>query len=125
MGEQTNEADISAVMGTVRTYYDGMLAGDAAMLGRAFHLRACVVGNEGGAFTWSTLDEFIAECKGAVAHAGPYEWRLEALSFEGDTALVKLGGQFAGVWYSDDLSLVRINDAWRIVHKTFYPHPAT
>ena len=72
----------------------------------------------------SKYEEFVAECQGAVSEAGPYEWRIERLSFEGDTALVRLGGKCAGVWYSDDLSLVLIDDAWRIVHKTFYPHPA-
>ena len=50
---------------------------------------------------------------------------LDGLSFEGDTALVRLGGQFAGVWYIDDLSMLRIDGAWRIVHKTFYPHPGS
>jgi hypothetical protein len=125
MGQRTNEADIEAVAETVRTYYDGMVAGDEAMLTRAFHPRACVVGNEQGELSWSTLDEFIAECRNAVAQAGPHEWRIDGLSFAGDTALVRLGGQFAGVWYSDDLSLLRIDDAWRIVHKTFYPHPTT
>ena len=123
MSQRTNETDIIAVTEVVRIYYDGMMAGDETMLGRAFHPRACVVGNEHGAFTWSTLDEFIAECKNAVAQAGPHEWRIEALSFVGDTAMVKLGGQFAGVWYTDDLSIVRIDGAWRIVHKTFYAHP--
>jgi hypothetical protein len=125
VSQRTNEADIEAVAETVRTYYDGMVAGDEAMLSRAFHPRACIVGNERGELSWSTLDEFIAECRNAVAQAGPYEWRIDGLSFEGDTALVRLGGQFAGVWYSDDLSLLRIDDAWRIVHKTFYPHPAS
>ena len=125
MAQRTNEADITAVIETVRAYYDGMMAGDEVMLGRAFHPRACVVGNEHGELTWSTLDEFVAECEQAAAHAGPHEWRIEALSFEGDTALVRLGGQFAGVWYTDDLSMVRIGDAWRIVHKTFYAHPGT
>jgi hypothetical protein len=125
MSQRTNEADIAAVTETVRAYYDGMMAGDAATLGRAFHPRACIVGNEQGELTWATLDEFVAECKQAVAHAGPHEWRVEALSFEGDTALVRLGGQFAGVWYTDDLSMLRIDDAWRIVHKTFYAHPGT
>ena len=123
MSQRTNEADIAAVTEVVRTYYDGMMEGDAAKLGRAFHPRASIVGNEGGAFTWATLEEFTAECKGAASQAGPYEWRIEGVSFEGDTALVRLGGQFAGVWYSDDLSLVRTDDAWRIVHKTFYAHP--
>ncbi len=110
---------------TVRTYYDGTMAGDAAKLAGAFHPRACIVGNERGASTWATLDEFVAECKEAFAQAGPHHWRIDGLSFEGDTALVRLGGQFAGVWYSDDLSMLRIDDEWRIVHKTFYPHPQT
>jgi Putative lumazine-binding len=125
MRQPTNEADIAAVTETVRAYYDGMMAGDAAALGRAFHPRACVVGNEHGALSWATLDDFVAECKQAVEHAGPHEWRIDGLSFEGDTALVRLGNRYAGVWYTDDLSMLRIDDAWRIVHKTFYPHPGT
>ena len=125
MSQCMNEADIAAVIETVRIYYDGMMAGDEAKLARAFHPRACIVGNEGGESTWATLDEFAADCKRAVAQAGPYEWRIDGLSFEGDTAMVRLGGQYAGVWYGDDLSMLRIDDAWRIVHKTFYPHPGT
>ena len=124
MSQRTNESDIAALIEVVRAYYDGMIEGDAAKLGRAFHPRASIVGNEGGGLSWSTLDEFAAECEGGVSQAGPYKWRIEGLSFEGDTALVRLGGQFAGVWYSDDLSLVWTDDVWRIVHKTFYPHPA-
>jgi hypothetical protein len=124
MSQRTNEADITAVIEVVRTYYEGMIEGDAAKLGRAFDPRASIVGNEGGGLTWATLEEFTAECEGAVSHAGPYEWRIEGLACEGDTALVRLGGQFGGVWYSDDLSLVLTDDAWRIVHKTFYAHPA-
>ena len=125
MSKPANEGDIAAVTETVRTYYDGMIEGDEAKLARAFHPRACIVGNEEGKFTWATLDEFVAECKKAVAEAGPHEWRIEGLSFEGDTALVRLGNRYAGVWYSDDLSMLRIDDAWRIVHKTFYPHPGS
>jgi hypothetical protein len=125
MSQRTNEADITAVAEIVRTYYDGMMAGDEVKLARAFHPRACIVGNEHGALSWSTLDEFVAECQGAVAHAGPHEWRIDGLSLVGDTALVRLGGQFAGVWYSDDLSLLRIEGAWHIVHKTFYAHPGS
>src|SRR5437762_1154274 len=112
MGQRTNEADIEAVTEVVRTYYDGMMAGDEAKLARAFHPRASIVGNEHGELAWATLDEFVAECKSAVAEAGPHEWRIDGLSFEGDTALVRLGSQYAGVWYSDDLSLLRIDDAW-------------
>ena len=125
MSKRTNEADIAAVTETVRAYYEGSMEGDETKLARAFHPRACIVGNEHGALYWATVDEYAAECKQAVDEAGPPEWRINGLSFEGDTALVRLGNQFAGVWYSDDLSMLRIDGAWRIVHKTFYPHPAS
>ena len=125
MGQRTSEVDIAAVIENVRAYYDGSMAGDEAKLARAFHPRACIVGNEHGELYWATLDEYVAECKKFVAEAGPPEWRIDGLSFVGDTALVRLGNRYAGVWYSDDLSMLRIDDAWRIVHKTFYPHPGS
>jgi hypothetical protein len=31
---------------------------------------------------------------------------------------------YAGVWCSDDLSTLKVDGQWSIVHKTFYPHPA-
>ena len=123
MSESRNQADVAAVTETVRAYYDGMMAADEEKLARAFHPRACIVGNEQGELYWATLDEFVADCKKDVAQAGPYEWRIDGLAFAGDTALVRLGARYAGVWYSDDLSMLQIDDTWRIVHKTFYPHP--
>ena len=122
--ERTNEADLAAVTEVVRAYYDGMVAGDEARLARAFHPRACIVGNLQGQLVWQTLEEFVAECKEAAGDAGAYGWRIDALSFDGDTAQVRLRGPFAGDWYSDSLSMLRIDGAWRIVHKTWYVHPA-
>ena len=125
MSEFMNGSDVAAVTEVTRVYYDGMMSGDQALLALAFHPRACIVGNENGALYWASLEEFVVECKETADRAGTYEWRIEGLSFEGDTALVRLGNRYAGVWYSDDLSMVRIEGAWRIVHKTFYPHPSS
>jgi hypothetical protein len=119
-----NEAEIAAVIEVVRAYYDGMIRGDEALLTRAFHPRACIVGNEDGELGWQNVEEFVVECKEWAARQGPGEWRLDRLSFEGDTALVTLGGDFAGTWYSDDLSLLKVDGQWCIVHKTFYEHAA-
>jgi hypothetical protein len=122
--ERTNEQDIAAVTEVVLAYYDGMTEGDETKLARAFHPRACIVGNNQGQLEWQTFDDFVAECKEAAGDAGTYAWRIDGLSFQGDTALVRIGGQFAGEWYSDDLSMLRIDGAWRIVHKTWYVHRA-
>ena len=67
MSQRTNEADITAVTDIVCAYYDGSMEGDETKLARAFHPRACIVGNEHGELYWATLDEYVAECKKAVA----------------------------------------------------------
>jgi hypothetical protein len=122
--EGTNESEVAAVTEVVLAYYDGMVTGDQAKLARAFHPRACIVGNYQGELEWQTLEEFAAECKEGAGDAGAYSWRIDGLSFEGDTALVRLSAQYAGEWYSDDLSMLRIDGTWRIVHKTWYVRPA-
>jgi hypothetical protein len=124
MDEGKRDADVTAVAEVAHLYYEGMMSGDKAKLNRAFHPRASIVGNEGGELYWGTLEEFAVECEAAAGQAGERAWQIDGLSFEGDTALVRLGGRYAGVWYSDDLSMVRTDGDWRIVHKTFYPHPA-
>jgi len=121
--DRVHLAEIAAVTEVARAYYDGMIAGDEALLTRAFHPRACVVGNEEGKLCWQNLEEFILECKENVLE-GAGQWRVDHLSFEGDTALVSLGADYAGVWYSDDLSMLKVDGHWCIVHKTFYAHPA-
>ena len=63
MNQRTNEADVAAVTDVVRAYYDGSMEGDEAKLARAFHPRACIVGNEHGELYWATLAEYVAECK--------------------------------------------------------------
>lgn len=106
-GVQTNKEDIAAVTEVARAYYEGMMSGDEALLSRAFHPRACIVGNYQGELEWLTLEEFVAECKeGSGPAVGPSRWRLDGLLVEGDKALIRLGTQYAGEWYSDDLSML-------------------
>ena len=127
MSEQTkntNEADVAAVTEVVRAYYDGSMTGDEAKLASAFHPRASVVGTWQGKLEWQTREEYIAECVEGASEAGEYDLRINGMSFEGDTALVRDGAQFGGIYYSDDLSLVKDDGTWRIVHKTYYAHPA-
>lgn len=124
MDEGKRDADITAVAEVARLYYEGMVSGDRAKLNRVFHPRASIVGNEGGELSWTTLEEFATECETTAGQTGERAWQIDGVSFEGDTALVRLGGRYAGFWYSDDLSMVRTDADWHIVHKTFYAHPA-
>ncbi len=124
MTEQTNETEIAAVIDVVRAYCDGMNTGDAALLTDAFHPRASIVGHLGSELYWKTVEGFIADSQESAPRQGPANWRVERLAFTGDTALVTVGDEFDGAWFSDDLSLLKVDGRWRIVHKTFYAHPA-
>jgi hypothetical protein len=59
-----------------------------------------------------------------ASEAGEYDLRITGMSFEGNTALVRDAAQFGGIYFSDDLSLVKDDGTWRIVNKTYYAHPA-
>jgi len=115
--ERTNQADIAAVTEVVLSYYEGMMAGDEVRLALAFHPRACIVGNYQGKLEWQTFEEFVAECKEATSDSGSHEWRIDGLSFQGATPLVRLGDPFAGEWYSTDLPLLRLAGVGRTAHK--------
>jgi hypothetical protein len=120
MSEPTNEAEVAAVIDGARAYYDGSIAADEKLLRDTFHPRACIVGNNHGQLEWQTLDEYIAECKEGKDDSAPYEWRIVGLSIDGDTALIRIRDLFMGDWYSDDLSMLRVDGTWRIVHKTWH-----
>lgn len=58
------ETEIAAVIEVVRAYYDGMIRGNKALLSRASHPRASIVGNADGALDWKNVEEFVVECQG-------------------------------------------------------------
>lgn len=121
MYQRTDEADdVFAVAGR---YYTAMVDADEAELRRVFHPRAPVVGNFDGALEFSDLDGFIASTADAKTGDKPFEYRVDGLVLVGDSAVVTVGGYCYGTWFTDHLSMIKIEGAWRIVAKTFYAHP--
>ena len=125
MDRRTNEADIAAVTEIVRAYYDGSMEGDEAKLNRAFHPRACIVGNEHGELYWATLDEYRRRMQEGGRGSGTprmaHRWPLVRRRYRPGQAL----GPVRRRVVQRRLSMLRIDDAWRIVHKTFHPHPGS
>jgi hypothetical protein len=121
MYERSDEAD--EVVAVAGTYYTAMVDSDAAELRRVFHPRASVIGNFDGALEFTDLDGFIAGTAEAKTGAGPFEYRVEGLVLVGDTAVITVGGYCYATWFTDHLSMIKIDGAWRIVAKAFYAHP--
>ena len=121
MYTRTDEAD--SVMSLAGDYVTAMLDADGERLRRLFDPRASVIGHADGVFDFSSLEDFIATTGDAKSGDGPFDYRIENLVLVGDTAVVTASNYCYGQWYTDHLSMLKVDGAWRIVAKTFYAHP--
>jgi hypothetical protein len=114
---RSDEAEIRAV---VAEYVDGIVGADPERMRRAFHPKACVIGNFQGEMEWSPLEEFIAAVVAEGASSSPPQWKLHSIDVEGDAGSAKLEDTFAGMRFVDYLSLLKTPDGWRIVNKLYH-----
>ncbi|QJP14410.1 nuclear transport factor 2 family protein [Starkeya sp. ORNL1] len=118
MSEPVND-DIVAV---VRAYVEAMAAADEPRLRAAFHPAAAIIGNYEGEVEWLSLDQFIAAILDAGASPvgrSPY-WDIESVDRTPDSAVVRVVDDFAGMRFTDHLSLLKIGPEWRIVNKLYH-----
>lgn len=113
-----------AIRAVVHLYVDGMAFANEPALRKALHPRAAIIGNYQGAVEWMTRDEFIA----AIVEEGSAPpdtiplMEIELIDIEGDAASVKVVDEFAGMRFSDYLSLLKIDGRWSIVNKVYHLH---
>ncbi|MCQ2005663.1 nuclear transport factor 2 family protein [Rhizobium sp. NRK18] len=118
-------SDRQAVETTVHLYVEGMAFGNAGALKKAFHPQASIIGNYQGAVEWLTRDAFI-EAVLAEESADPASqpfMDIHSIDVAGDTASAKVTDDFAGLRFTDLLSLLKVDGHWQIVSKVYYIHP--
>jgi hypothetical protein len=106
----------------VEAYYQGMHAGDAYLLRRAFDPDARILGFFAGRFLDSPLEGFIGAMTSGTPPAAQGEARhLEILQVrvDGDIATAVVLDTVRGATFTDHLALVRGDGGWRIVGKTY------
>lgn len=105
----------------VADYMAGMTRGDGDLLRRAFYPRAHCIGHFQGGLEWDDLETFIKVCAEAAVD-GPETayWCIRSMSVTGDTAVVLLEDDWAGMRFDDTLTLLHHDGRWQIVSKLFY-----
>ena len=121
MYNRTDEAD--AVIAVAEEYFKAMLYADEATLRRLFHPQASEIGNYDGRFEFGSLDDFIAGTSDAKTGDKPFDCCVDGLVLVGDTAVITFSNYCYGTWFTDHLSMIKIDGNWRIVAKTYYAHP--
>ena len=106
----------------VRNYVEGMVFADEVLLRHAFHPACRIIGHYHGELEWASLDDFISAIKAegpAAKGIEPY-WDTKSVDITGDAAAVKVIDDYAGMRFTDYLSLLKINERWMIVNKLYY-----
>ncbi len=119
--------DFAGVLALLRDYYDGLWRCDVELLRRVFSPGALYATPAPDGLLELSMDEYLPRVAARTppAEAGtPYGYAVDSVDFAGpDTAMARLRCSLFGNDYTDFLSLVRVDGAWRIQAKVFHGEP--
>lgn len=106
------------IKNTVYNYLDGITKGDTALLNKAFHPSAILrtVNNSSGKIQDFPVKTFISKTPAGGVKATT---KLLSFSYAGISAQASVELGFEDFKYIDLLSLLKVNDEWKIVCRVF------
>lgn len=114
------EKDEAGARAAVNHYLAGHITGSADEFRAAFHPKAMLYWNRDGAFAERTGADYIAAAPGKPADDEAQRRRtIESLDVTGNAAMAKVVLDYPTVRFTDYLSLVKADGAWKIVNKIF------
>lgn len=123
-GTTPADADFAGVTALMAEYFGGLYHSDAARLGRIFHPQAVYACATEGRLTHLTMDAYlpIVAARQSPASRGevPRD-EVVSITFAGPvTALVHARCVMGPKFFTDFLSLVKLDGRWQIIAKTFH-----
>lgn len=115
--------DIEAVEKVVWTYLDGLYEGDTGKLGQAFHEVSHLYSMSDGGVADLPREKWFEFVKGrpsAKSKGLKRTDRIVSVDFSGpETAFVKLECSIHPRYFTDYLTLLKLNGGWKVVSKTY------
>jgi Putative lumazine-binding len=127
--EAVVNADYTAVTAVLQTYFDGLYHSDTARLREAFHPQARYVSateaeTKDGELLHLSLEQYfpIVDARPAPADRGEARAdRIVSIEFAGPvTAFARVECAIGPKFFTDLLTLVKVDGKWRIIAKVFH-----
>ena len=116
------DTNLSSIENTINLYFDGMINHNSSSIKKAFTPTASMKWIEKGEYTEvnavSALSEYIDSNKPSKSIA-----RITSINKQGDAANVGLEIEFETFTFVDYMHLLKINNEWLIVSKTYTTIP--
>ena len=119
-----DESERAAIEAVVTEYLEGMIWNDPERLRRAMHPLGVQSGHYKGQFEFHDRDAFIEllESEKTAEPGTPYEAEIVSIDMTGDVAVVKVTAECLGTSFTEYLTLISVENRWRIVMKAFFDH---
>jgi Putative lumazine-binding len=116
-------ADHAAIKAVIQTYLDGLYEGDADKLAAAFHPTSALAQSTDSGIQVTPRDAWLAAVRTRPSPKSQGAARgdeILSIDIAGPTmALVKLRCQIPPRYFTDQLSLLKIDGRWQIAQKVF------
>jgi len=116
-------SDFAAITSVLQTYFDGLYYADTDRLALAFHPKAIYVTADETPLLYRAMGEYFSVVAKRESPASRAEHRrdaIDSIEFAGDnTAFARVRCSIGSRDFTDFLTLVRADGAWRIIAKVF------
>ncbi|QRQ84767.1 nuclear transport factor 2 family protein [Cupriavidus oxalaticus] len=115
----------TAALAPIEDYLQGHATGNPEVMRRAFHADARIVSFRDGKLHALTVEDFIAARCPGHAPADEAQRRRAIAQFDvvGNAGVAKVVLEHPDVVFTDYMTLLQIDGAWKIVNKTFSAAP--
>jgi hypothetical protein len=116
-------SDFNDIQALITQYFDGLHTKDIDAIEQVFWGHAEITGYYEGDFVHSKLNDYLSILKRMSAPnmiGEDFEMHISSIEIIGSIASVKTRYVFQALNYVDFLSLIKIDDVWKIVNKVFY-----
>lgn len=117
------DTDISAIEAVIKTYLDGLHEGDADKLAAAFHPTSALAQSVDGKIVVTPRDQWLAAVRTRPSpkkQGLPRHDHILSIDRAGPTmAFVKLKCAIPPRFFTDQLSLLKIDGRWQVAQKVF------
>jgi len=116
-------ADFSAILDLCGRYHEALHRSDAVLLGSLFHDRALYAATTDGDIRFWSMDHYlpiVAARPSPASRGEPADGEVVAITFAGpNAALAQVRSSIGERFFTDFLSLVKIDGRWLIAAKVF------
>lgn len=118
------QSEAAAARVPLENYIQGHATGNGHFMRKAFHTEAKIMAFRDGKMMNLTAEEFASRFNGKpAADEAQRKRRIESVEITGNAGIGKIVLEYPTVTFTDYMSLLKVDNEWKIVNKVFYAEP--